>query len=111
MSKPKGSGYFATAIGAVLAFTFVMSFIFNLKSISPYVLLQGWLLFAGVILLGWGINRVANSIDDWTVGQETINFVVAVVGATIAIFTLVAQTPDAPKSSNPQGTATSEQTK
>ncbi len=48
---------------------------------------------ATLILLAWGINRVSKGRDDWTVGQPTINFVVGILGVTIAILAIVVSVP------------------
>jgi hypothetical protein len=86
---PKGSGYFAASIGLVFLVVLAVSFFEDLKNLPPDWLLRIWLLFAGVILVGWGANRIKNGRPSWVIGQETLNFVVAVVGATIAIFALL----------------------
>lgn len=91
--RPRGSGKFSFAAGLVFLAVFVASIVINLREICPYKLLQGWLLFAAAILLAWGWNRIKRGRDDNTIGQNTINFVVGVVGATIALFTLVAAVP------------------
>lgn len=91
--KPKGSGWFATGSGIVFFVTLLCSFVWDLSKIPPYVLFKAWLLIASIILLSWGINRVLKGRDDWTVGQPTINFVVGIIGATIAILAIVVSGP------------------
>ena len=95
---PKGSGWFAAAAGVVFVLVLVASFFYDLKRLSPYALLQAWLLFAGVVLLFWGAYRIRKGKNEMTVGQNTINFVVALIGATIAILTLLVQSPSPPQS-------------
>ena len=85
MAKPKGSGYFAAVVGAV--FLGVLVFV-DVTKITREWVLRGWFLFAATVLIGWGVNRAATGANDWTVGQDTINFVVAIVGATAAILAL-----------------------
>lgn len=93
MPRPKGSGYFALVAGLLFLAVFIASFVINLRTICPYRLLQAWLVFAAIILIIWGGNRVKIGRQDFTVGQTTINFVVGLVGATIALFTLVTSVP------------------
>jgi hypothetical protein len=87
--RPKGSGWFAVGSGVVFLVAFICSFKWDLSKIPPYALFKAWLLIATAILLSWGINRVVKGRDDWTIGQNTINFVVGIVGATIALLTIV----------------------
>ena len=87
--KPKGSGWFAIASGGLFLAAFLSSFVWDLTQVSPYAVFKAWLIVASLILLGWGINRVKNGRDEWTVGQPTINFVVGIIGATIAILAIV----------------------
>ena len=87
--KPKGSGWFAAGSGVVFLVAFICSFVWDLSKIPPYLLFKAWLLIATAILLGWGIRRIRTGRDDWTVGQNTINFVVAIIGATMAILAIV----------------------
>jgi hypothetical protein len=94
--RPKGSGCFSLAVGVAFLFVLVASFWIDLRTISPIWFLRSWLAFSAVILVAWGARRIKEGRNDWTIGQSTLNFVVAVVGATVAIFTLVAQQPVAP---------------
>ncbi len=48
-----------------------------------------WFVFVAIILIGWGVNRVLNGSQDLTVGQDTINFVLAVVGGTVGLLGLL----------------------
>jgi hypothetical protein len=85
MAKPKGSGYFAAVAGALFL---ALLLLVDVTKISREYVLRTWFFFAGAVLLGWGTNRAINGEDDWRVGQDTINFVVAIVGATAAILAL-----------------------
>jgi hypothetical protein len=89
MSRPKGSGWFAAIFGAVFLTAFICSFIWDLSKISPQVLFKIWLLFAASVLLGWGINRIRKGSDGSAIGQSTINFVIAIIGATFAILAIL----------------------
>lgn len=91
--KPKGSGYFSLAVGIAFVAVLLASFFVDLRAVSPQWFLRCWLGFASSIMLVWGARRIRKGRDDWTVGQETLNFVVGVVGATVAIFAIVAQQP------------------
>jgi hypothetical protein len=93
---PKGSGYFAVLFAALFLVTFICSTILDFSKLNSYVAFQAWLLLAAVILAGWGINRVRTGRADMQVGQSTINFVVGVIAATIALFTLVIQNAGVP---------------
>jgi hypothetical protein len=94
--RPKGSGWFAAGAGVIFLVASVCSFVWDLSKIPPYLLFKVWLLIAAAILLGWGIRRIMQGRDDWTVGQNTINFVVAILGLTIAILTIVVTAPPRP---------------
>jgi uncharacterized membrane protein YfcA len=94
-SKPLGSGCFSLAAGIAFLLLFVGSYLFDLKKVNPYQILQCWLVFAAAILTIWGGVRVAKARKAqprrWEVGQSTLNFVVGVIAATAAIFTLVVE--------------------
>ena len=75
--------------GVVFLVASVCSFMWDLSKIPPYALFRAWLLIATAILLSWGINRISKGRDEWTIGQNTINFVIGIVGATIALLTIV----------------------
>ena len=93
MPKPKGSGYFAAAFGALFAVTFIVSLSVKLYRLCPYYAFQGWLVFAAVTLIVWGGVRIVTGEASRRVGQDTINFVVGIVGVTIALLALVAAVP------------------
>jgi hypothetical protein len=86
--KPTGSGYFAAVCGILFLLALVGSLFVTVDQLSPDWILRGWLLFVAVILLGWGIKRVRTGRPDLTVGQDTINLVIALVGSTIALLGL-----------------------
>lgn len=92
-SKPKGSGWFSVASGAIFVAVFVSLFKWDLSTISPYILFKVWLLIAASILIAWGVRRIRTGRNDWTIGQSTINFVMAIVGATFAILAIVLAAP------------------
>ena len=105
--KPIGSGIFSSGVGVVFVLVFICSIRFNLRKVDPYKLFQSWLLFAAAILTIWGSFRIIKVIknrkklkkgklleDDplklrWEIGQSTLNFVVGVIAATVAIFALL----------------------
>ena len=88
-SRPKGSGWFAAAFGLVFLAVFCVSLRVDLRTIDVYRLFQAWLLFGTVMLLGWGINRINKGTEkDYRVGQQTINFVVGMMGGAFAILAL-----------------------
>ena len=90
MPKPVGSGYFAAVCGCLFFVALVVSIVVDLAALNPYVLFQAWLIFAGSLLLVWGVVRVQTGRKgDRRVGQPTINFVVAIIGATFAILAIV----------------------
>lgn len=94
-ARPKGSGYFSLGVGIFFLFVLLASLDVDLRTVSTEWLLRFWLVFAATILVVWGVRRIATGRDDWTVGQSTLNFVVGVVGATVAIFAIVVQQPQA----------------
>jgi hypothetical protein len=94
------NGVFAVACGFLYLIVFGGSWlgIINLKTVSPDTLVYlfyVWLLVAAFILLWWGctrIYRVYTGKDPWwRVDQPTMNFVLVIVGATIALLALVKQ--------------------
>lgn len=95
MSKPRGSGYFSLTAGLGFLAAFIASFLIDRVSLDPYVAFQGWLIFAAAILIGWGIRRIWTGDERWTVGQATLNFVVGVIAATVALLALVVQANEA----------------
>jgi hypothetical protein len=86
--KPTGSGYFAAVCGILYLLALVGSLFVTVDQLSPDWIMRGWLLFVALILFWWGINRVRTGRPDPTVGQDTINFVIALVGATVALLGL-----------------------
>jgi len=51
--------------------------------------MRAWLLFVAAILIWWGSNRVRTGQSDPTVGQDTINLVIALVGTSAALLGLL----------------------
>lgn len=93
MPRPRGSGILASVFGALFVAALVASYVVDLRNLCPYTLFRLWLAFVAGTLLWWGINRIVRGDQSYRVGQDTINFVVALVAASVAIFTLVVQTP------------------
>lgn len=89
MAKPKGSGYFAAVCGLIFLCAFVGSFFVDVQQLTPERILRTWFAFVAAILIWWGARRVQTGSQDCTVGQDTINFVVSIVGATVAILALL----------------------
>jgi hypothetical protein len=87
--KPKGSGYFSAAFGVLFFVAFLGSFFISMKDIPPDWILRAWLVFVAAILIGWGFNRIKRGRPDRTVGQNTINFVIGLVAATMALLSLL----------------------
>ena len=91
-NRPLGSGVFALVFGIIfLIGTFYVSFS-NFKiatSIEPEEILSVYLAISGLILLGWGINRIRYNDGRWIVGQNTINFVMALIATVIAILSIL----------------------
>jgi len=87
--KPVGSGWFALAFGLLLVITLVASFVVDLTAVNPTFYVRAWLTFASLTLLSWGVSRIRTGArGDNRIGQETINFVVAIIAATVAILEL-----------------------
>jgi hypothetical protein len=91
--KPTGSGWFSLVAGVIFLVVLLASAFTNLREVCPYTLFQAWLLFSALTLIAWGVNRVRTGRPEATIGQNTINFVVGLIAATIALFTLVATAP------------------
>jgi hypothetical protein len=87
--KPKGSGWFSVGVGALFVGVFICSLIWDLSKIAPYTLFKVWVFIAASILLTWGVRRIKTGRNDPTIGQSTINFVIAIVGLTVAILAIV----------------------
>lgn len=87
--KPKGSGYFAALCGALFMVAFVGSFFVGVDQLSPDWIMRSWFLFVAAILIWWGGNRVRTGRPDPTVGQDTINLVIALVGTSVALIGLL----------------------
>ena len=86
---PKGSGVFSAGAGVIFLVVFISSFKWDLTKIPPYLLFKAWLAIAAAILLAWGVRRILTGEKDWTIGQSTINLVIAIVGTTFAILAIV----------------------
>jgi hypothetical protein len=91
--KPAGSGWFSLMIGTtsiimVLAFWLCGK---DVGSINPNYVIAAWMIFSGIVMSLWGIVRIisASAKTDLRVGQNTINFCVAIIAVTFAILALV----------------------
>ncbi|MDJ0782574.1 MAG: hypothetical protein QNJ22_11415 [Desulfosarcinaceae bacterium] len=91
--KPKGSGKFAVFCAGLFLLLFAGSFIVPVDKIPPEWAIRAWLFFAGAVLMYWGCNRITNGRDDPTVGQGTINLVIGIFAATVALLSLLKTTP------------------
>lgn len=87
--RPKGSGWFSAGVGVIFLALFISSFKWDLSRIPPYLLFKAWLFIASALLVTWGVRRIQTGENNWTIGQNTINFVVAIIGATIAILAIL----------------------
>jgi hypothetical protein len=88
-SKPVGSGYFALTFGIIFTIALIGSFWIDLTKVNPRVVIRLWLTFVAATLIIWGFVRVKNGTPgDRRVGQDTINFVVALIGTTIILLEL-----------------------
>jgi hypothetical protein len=83
--KPTGSGYFALTSGVVFLGAFAGSFAVSVKDLSPDSIARAWFLVVAAVLIWWGGNRIRTGRSDRTVGQDTINLVLGIVGVTIAL--------------------------
>jgi hypothetical protein len=87
--KPKGFDYFAALCGVLFMLACVGSFVVSVDQLSKDWIMRTWLLFVASILIGWGINRIRTGRPDPTVGQDTINLVIAPAGTTFALIGLL----------------------
>ena len=88
-NKPRGSGYFAALCGVLFVLAFIGSFFVTVQQLSPEWIMRAWFLFIASVLIWWGANRALTGRPDRTVGQDTINLVIAIVGASIALLGLL----------------------
>jgi hypothetical protein len=94
-NRPVGSGYFAATWGGLFLLAAIASLSDSVvhwaRGLSPLAILRGWCVCAGVVLIAWGVGRITSAKadqDNKTVGQDTINFVVAILAATFALAAL-----------------------
>ncbi|MBW1296010.1 hypothetical protein [Aquimarina litoralis] len=90
-NRPKGSGILVLIFGIVLLFTGAYYSISNTPiPIDKDILLKVFLIVNGILLMIWAIERLYNSKGGWfRVGRDTIQFLIAVISAIIAIMALV----------------------
>lgn len=86
---PKGSGIFATVFGLLFLGAFGVSFFINVVKIPPLWIARTWFVLVAANLLGWGVNRWRHGSTSLAVGQDTINFVFALLGGTFALLALL----------------------
>jgi hypothetical protein len=91
--KPAGSGWFSLVIGGVFFLLAVLILIFrwDVSKINANHVLTAWMIFSGIVMGVWGIVRIKTTTKPGNpqVGQNTLNFCVAIIGATFAILALV----------------------
>ena len=88
--KGIGSGWFAVSAGIIFFAALIYLRLPSASSPPPELLFQAWLAFSFLVLVGWGAYRIRHGKGGkQLVGQPTINFVVAILGATIALYTIV----------------------
>jgi hypothetical protein len=89
--KPKGSGVFSVVFGLLFVLAFLVSFwVDDVTQLPPEWIVRVWMLFVATVLISWGANRIKTGTPGRTVGQETINFVVSLIGVTFALIALFA---------------------
>ena len=91
--KPIGSGYFAAVSGAlfvlVAALTLSDPVVKWAMGFTPLAIMRLWCAIAGSILLTWALNRIRNGDRaDVRIGQDTINWVFAMIAATFGLAAL-----------------------
>lgn len=100
--KPFGSGVFALICGIIFVLVGLIIVLcgYDVSKLDPSTILNIWLFSGGVILIGWGVQRIRKwrtpktrkLTKNWDVGQNTINFTMGFVAATIAILALLIKT-------------------
>ena len=91
--KPIGSGYFSLLIGAVFLIFAIFALIYRIEiPRDPRLVLNVWIIVAGLIMMMWGIKRIVKSTrrKDYDVGQPTINMVVALTAVAFTIWAVIA---------------------
>jgi hypothetical protein len=87
---PKGSGLFAVCFGIIswiIAIWFCASNA-NICDLSDNHLLVLWLVASGFLGVYWGVGRIL-SFKNWRlVGQDTMTFILAMLGITFAIIAI-----------------------
>jgi hypothetical protein len=63
----------------------------DVAKINANDVLTAWMIFSGLVMGLWGILRIATTTrsSNLLVCQDTLNFCVAVIGATFAILAIV----------------------
>jgi hypothetical protein len=91
-NKPKGSGLFAFGFGSI---SLVLAVLIHAGAINPQSLCKnsiivGWFFFSGGLGVYWGISRMRDFKGWKLVGQDTMTFILAMVGITAALLQLLA---------------------
>lgn len=64
----------------------------NFTRLDRIEVINGWFVFAAAVLIFWGSYRaIRPHVENPPIGQDTLNFVVAIVGATFAILGFLAK--------------------
>jgi hypothetical protein len=90
--KPIGSGWFTVVFAGVYAIAAVLFRHHMIPHLTRDVAMPIWCAIVTAILFYWGIGRILSKDGNpppWAVGQETINCVVGVVAATLALMALI----------------------
>jgi len=89
--RPAGSGRFAILVGVIYVFLGIAVAIVHYTGITMPIayILPGWFLCSGFIAIVWGRNRVrTGNRSDGTIGMDTINMLVIMLGVAFAIAAL-----------------------
>ncbi|WP_036048725.1 hypothetical protein [Bradyrhizobium sp. Tv2a-2] len=93
--KPAGSGWFSFVIGTafILLAVLILAVPWDVGKINANQVLMAWMIFSGLVMGFWGLVRIltATRPTDLRVGQNTLNFCVAIIGATFAILAIVVE--------------------
>ncbi|MFY0602195.1 MAG: hypothetical protein JXR03_21140 [Cyclobacteriaceae bacterium] len=89
--RPLGSGVFALVAGILFVGSGIVIYFtgFDVSKIEPSTVLNTYLFAGGLIMIGWGFNRIRYNDGRWIVGQSTINFVLGFLAAAIAILSIL----------------------
>jgi predicted phage tail protein len=92
-NKPAGSGWFSLIVGIASILIVAIFWLLgkDATTINGNYIIAAWMIFSGVVMAVWGIVRIATATaqTDLRIGQNTINFCVAIIGVTFAILAIV----------------------